>query len=61
MEGVEVLIKYYITNRQPETDWIVILHINLDGYLVYGTFTKKLLATIPEYILIRSTSKHGVN
>ena len=29
-------------------------------YLGYGTFTKKLLATIPEDILIRSTN-HGVN
>jgi hypothetical protein len=38
----------------------VISHINLDGYLGYGTFTKKLLATIPEDILIRSTN-HGVN
>ena len=60
IEGVEVLIKYYNANRQPETDWVVISHINLDGYLGYGTFTKKLLATIPEDILIRSTN-HGVN
>ena len=60
IEGVETLIKYYIANRQPDTDWVVISHINLDGYLGYGTFTKKLLATIPEDILIRSTN-HGVN
>ena len=60
IEGVTVLIKYYIANRQPDTDWVVISHINLDGYLGYGTFTKKLLATIPEDILIRSTN-HGVN
>ena len=60
IEGVTVLIKYYIANRQPDTEWVVISHINLDGYLGYGTFTKKLLATIPEDILIRSTN-HGVN
>ena len=60
IEGATVLIKYYIANRQPDTDWVVISHINLDGYLGYGTFTKKLLATIPEDILIRSTN-HGVN
>ena len=60
IEGVTTLIKYYIANRQPDTDWVVISHINLDGYLGYGTFTKKLLATIPEDILIRSTN-HGVN
>ena len=60
IEGVTVLIKYYIANRQPDTDWVVISHINLDGYLGYGTFTKKLLATISEDILIRSTN-HGVN
>lgn len=60
IEGVTVLIKYYIANRQPDTDWVGISHINLDGYLGYGTFTKKLLATIPEDILIRSTN-HGVN
>jgi len=60
IEGVTVLIKYYIANRQPDTDWVVISHINLDGYLGYGTFTKKLLAPIPEDILIRSTN-HGVN
>ena len=60
IEGVTVLIKYYIANRQQDTDWVVISHINLDGYLGYGTFTKKLLATIPEDILIRSTN-HGVN
>lgn len=60
IEGVETLIKYYVANRQPDTDWVVISHINLDGYLGYGTFTKKLLATIPEDILIRSTN-HGVN
>ena len=60
IEGVTVLIKYYIANRQPDTDWVVISHINLDGYLGYGTFTKKLLATIPNDILIRSTN-HGVN
>ena len=60
IEGVTVLIKYYIANRQPDTDWVVISHINLDGYLGYGTFTKKLLATIPDDILIRSTN-HGVN
>ena len=60
IEGVTVLIKYYIANRQPDIEWVVISHINLDGYLGYGTFTKKLLATIPEEILIRSTN-HGVN
>ena len=60
IEGVTVLIKYYIANRQYDTDWVVISHINLDGYLGYGTFTKKLLATISEDILIRSTN-HGVN
>ena len=60
IEGVEVLIKYYVANRQPDTDWVVISHINLDGYLGYGTFTKKLLAIIPEDILIRSVSNHGV-
>jgi len=60
IEGITILIKYYIANRQPDTDWVVISHINLDGYLGYGTFTKKLLATIPEDILIRSTN-HGVN
>ncbi len=60
IEGVTVLIKYYIANRQPDTEWVVISHINLDGYLGYGTFTKKLLATFPEDILIRSTN-HGVN
>ena len=60
IEGVTVLIKYYIANRQPDTDWVVISHINLDSYLGYGTFTKKLLATIPDDILIRSTN-HGVN
>jgi len=60
IEGVTVLIKYYIANRQPDTDWVVISHINLDGYLGCGTFTKKLLATISEDILIRSTN-HGVN
>ena len=60
IEGVTVLIKYYIANRQSDTDWVVISHINLDGYLGYGTFTKKLLATIPDDILIRSTT-HGVN
>ena len=60
IEGVTILIKYYIANRQPDTDWVVISHINLDGYLGYGTFTKKLLATIPDDILIRSTN-HGVN
>ena len=60
IEGVETLIKYYVANRQPDTDWVVISHINLDGYLGYGTFTKKLLTTIPEDILIRSVSNYGV-
>ena len=60
IEGVTILIKYYIASRQPDTEWVVISHINLDAYLGYGTFTKKLLATIPEDILIRSTN-HGVN
>lgn len=55
IEGVETL-----SNRQPDTDWVVISHINLDGYLGYDTFSKKLLATIPEDILIRSKN-HAVN
>ena len=60
IEGVETLIKYYVANRQPDTDLVVISHINLDGYLSYGTFTKKLLTTRPEDILIRSVSNYGV-
>ena len=51
------LIRYYLAHKQEDTDWVVLPVTNFDMYYGNTTFSRKILSTIPETILLRQT--HG--
>ncbi len=57
-EAMEFLISYYITNKQPDTEWIQHPTISFDSYLG-PSFSKKYLPKIPRDIIIRDERQVG--
>lgn len=55
------LIAYYIANRQPDTDWVVLPVSNFDAYFGTTSFSRKILNTLPETVLVRDRSTCGVS
>ena len=51
------LIRYYLAHRQEDTNWVVLPVTNFDMYYGNSYFSKRVLSTIPETILIRQN--HG--
>lgn len=54
------LICYYILNKQPDNDWVVLPASNFDAYFGTTTFSHKVLNTIPQTILFRDRQVCGL-
>jgi hypothetical protein len=51
------LIRYYLAHKQEDTEWVVLPVTSFDMYYGGSYFSKRILNTIPETILIRQN--HG--
>lgn len=49
------LIRYYLAHKQEDTQWVVLPVTNFDMYYGNTTFSRKILSTIPETILVRQS------
>lgn len=59
-EVIAELLRYYLANKQNDTDWVVLPVGNFDAYYGNNTFSKKWLAQIPKS-LIQRENRHGVS
>ena len=58
-EVVTELIRYYLANKQDDTEWVVLPVANFDAYFGNNNLSKKWLAKIPKSLILRE-NKHGV-
>ncbi len=58
---VEDVISFCLANRQPDTEWVVLPVTSFNYYYGNTMFEKKYLKNIPEEIIFRDRSKHGVS
>lgn len=54
------LICYYILNKQPDSEWVVLPASNFDAYFGTTTFSHKVLNTIPQTIIFRDRQVCGL-
>lgn len=47
------LVKYYLTNKPEDSDWVVLPVTNFDAYFGTTSFSRKWLGKLPETIMIR--------
>lgn len=59
-EWISALICYYILNKQPDNDWVVLPASNFDAYFGTTTFSHKVLNTIPQSIIFRDRQVCGL-
>ena len=50
-----MLLKYYIANKQPDSDWVVLPVTNFDAYFGTSSFSKVWLGKLPETVIERSS------
>lgn len=58
---VEDVISFCLANRQSDTDWVVLPVTSFNYYYGNTMFEKKYLKNVPEDIVFRDRSKHGVS
>ena len=54
------LAAYYLANRQPDSDWVVLPVTNMEAYLGSTALSRQYLAMIPETVLQRKRTSLGV-
>ena len=54
------LFRYYLANKQDDTEWVVLPVANFDAYYGNNYLSKKLLAKIPKSLILRD-NKHGLS
>lgn len=59
-EWISTLICYYIQNKQPDSDWVILPASNFDAYFGTTTFSHKKLNTIPQTIIFRDRQVCGL-
>ena len=59
-EWISSLICYYIQNKQPDSDWVILPASNFDAYFGTTTFSHKKLNTIPQTIIFRDRQVCGL-
>lgn len=59
-DWISALICYYIQNKQPDSDWVILPASNFDAYFGTTTFSRKILNTIPKTILSRDRQVCGL-
>ena len=60
IDVVSDVLSYYLANKQEDTDWVVLPVMSFNYYYGNSTFEKKYLKNIPEDIILRDRSRHGV-
>ena len=55
-----MLVKYYIVNKEADSDWVVLPTVNFDAWFGTTAFARKWLPAIPNEVLERSVSSYGV-
>ncbi len=59
-EWISALICYYILNKQPDSEWVVLPASSFDAYFGTTTFSHKVLNTIPQPIIFRDRQVCGL-
>lgn len=59
-EVISLLIKYYIVNKQEDSNWVIIPVTNFDMYFGNTNFSKKWLTKIPKDIIVRDKQSFGI-
>lgn len=57
---IPALICYYLENKQSDSEWVVMPVSNFDAYFGTTSFSKKILKTIPQSIIIRDKQTCGI-
>lgn len=55
-----MLVKYYIVNKEADSDWVILPTVNFDAWFGTTAFARKWLPAIPNEVLERSVSSYGV-
>ena len=58
-EIITDLIRYYLANKQGDTEWVVLPVANFEAYYRNNNLSKKWLARIPNTLMVRENN-HGV-
>lgn len=58
-EIITDLIRYYLANKQGDTEWVVLPVANFEAYYGNNNLSKKRLARIPNTLMVRENN-HGV-
>lgn len=58
---IPTLIKYYIANKQPDSDFVVLPISNFDAYFGTTSFSKKWLPKLPTELIERSEQSFGIS
>ena len=59
-EVVAELFRYYLANKQDDTEWVVLPVANFDAYFGNNNLSKKWLARIPKSLILKD-NKHGLS
>lgn len=57
---IPTLVKYYLANRQDDSDFVVLPITNFDAYFGTTSFGRKWLKMIPDELMERSGSGYGI-
>lgn len=60
VEVVELLVRYYATNKPEDSDWVVLPVTNVDAYFGNTNFSRKWWNKVPESIIVRQKQSFGV-
>lgn len=55
------LVKYYLANKQEDSEWVVLSVTNFDAYFGTTAFGRKWLKLLPDSIIERSDMSYGIS
>ena len=58
---LEMMVAYYIANKQEDSDWVVLPVTNFDAYFGTTTFSRKWLPALCRTAIVRGESGYGVS
>ena len=61
MDMLETLVVYYKTNKQKDSDWVVLPVTNFDAYYGGSSFSRKYLSKIPKELVQREKQSYGIS
>lgn len=60
-KSVYTLATYYLANRQPDSEWVVLPVTNMEAYLGSTSLSRQYLPMIPKELMERKTTALGVS